>query len=103
MPDGGDDAEQLDRFVAVGAERFEQRIDFGSENLVVRPWRNREYVIGVTDTERAFLVLEPQFLSLQRRAVRITKNRQQHLVRQLWLQWMPVDVEDVGIAGAGAV
>ncbi len=69
----------------------------------VRIRRNRQTIVVVPHEEGAVLVFEPQLPALEHHAILVAKDRDQHLVRQLVLDGMPLDVEKVRVSRAGAV
>src|SRR5512134_2741597 len=73
------------------------------ENHDGRLGRNRKPVVVVPDKKPPFLIRESDLLIFQHGSVEIAKNRQQHLLRQFPFDRMPIDVEQIGEAGTGAV
>ena len=102
VPDGREDAQELETVVAL-ADLREQRVGVDLEDAVVGARRDRQHAAEVVRVERAVDVVQRDLLPLERRAVRVSENRQQHLVLELHLERMPVDVEKRRVLGAGAV
>src|SRR3970040_2518773 len=55
------------------------------------------------DAERPPLELEDQLLVLQHPSVLVAEDGEKDLVREMALHRLPVDVEELGVGGAGAV
>src|SRR6185503_16219852 len=84
---------ELLSLIALPADLGQQGAGVEREDPIVGAGRNRQRGIEVVGRERAVDVLERDLLPLEDRAVGAAENRQQHLVRELQLERMPVDVE----------
>ena len=74
-----------------------------SHHHAVGVGRDRKPLVVVADEKRPALVLEPQLLPLEHGTVLVAENRNQHLVGELGLHRVPLDIEEVRVARARAV
>ena len=101
---GGDALELLGIAVSGRARLMrEPGVQLEAEHLAVRVGRDRQHVVETPHHERAVAIRELQLLSLEDRAVLIAENRNQHLVGELVLHRVPLDVEEAREAGARSV
>ena len=103
VTDRRQDAEELDAGVALLADLSEQRVGVVRQDAIVRAWRDRKDLLEITGAEGAVRIFEANLLPLEHGAVGVAEDRQQHLVFELGLDRLPVDVEDAGVARALAV
>ena len=99
----GEDAAQLAQARVLGAEPVRDGVEAMREDLRIRVRAQRQARPGVAHEERALGQLDAELSRLEHAAVLVGQDGQQHLVGQLALHGMPVDVEERGPRRAGAV
>ena len=83
--------------------RSAEGVEAMREDLRIRVRAQRQTRPGVADEERALGQLDAELSRLEDAAVLVGQDGEQHLVGQLALHGMPVDVEERGARRAGAV
>ncbi len=103
MADPREDALVFDEVRLVAGERLLERIDAIAENRRPRVGRDGQAPLVVVQPEASVLEGEHQLLLLEHLAELIAQNREQHLVGQVGLERVPVDVEKRGVGRTGTV
>ena len=99
----GHNALVFQHLLVLAAQGRDQLLQRDAQNIDIGARVDRQIGLPVAQKERAILVAQHQLAVLQHAAVLLAQDRQQHLVLQLGLQRVPVDVEERREARAGAV
>src|SRR5262249_39566437 len=93
MPEPRDDAAQLEEMRVLGAQRLLQVLEMPLENGHVGTGRDGQDRVVVTNGEGAGPVLELKTLGFQHSSVLVAENGEEHLVLELGLERIPLDIE----------
>ncbi len=69
----------------------------------IRAGRHRQFDVVVAEEKGPILEGEADLAGLQNAAVLVLQKRQKHLVIEIGIDGMPVDIETTGVDGAGSV
>src|SRR4051794_11786045 len=105
MPQRSDQTAELERFGMIRAHACAQTLYALTEDARVFARIDRKPMLVIPDTEFATLFFERelQLALLERDSILVAEHRNQHSAAERRLRRPPVDIEELGVRGSGAV